>query len=138
MTKKQASQDGLVGLDTTELRLELLRRERTARSLIAKRNALLAKIEKIDEEIAAAGIKPNSPPSGNIFGSAPRAKNEMSLIEALQALLKGKEMGIPEIVPALKSVGYVSHSPNLRTMVNASLLKKNLFKRVGRGVYTAK
>lgn len=135
MAQKRTAANNLETINLGELQRELQRRERAARSLLTKRAALVAKMDEIDREIADMGLTAKA---GIATARAPRAKNEMSLIEALQRLLKGKEMGIPAIVPALPSIGYVSNSPNLRTMVNASLLKKELFKRVGRGTYTAK
>lgn len=122
----------LRSLPTGELRSEILKRQRAAEKLRRDREKAAAKIVEIDQQLAELGVGG----SGSVM--QPRAKNDMSLVAALHKLLKGKEMGIPDMLPALKTVGYVSHSPNLRTMVNASLLKKNLFKRTGRGIYTAK
>lgn len=137
MAQKRSTGGGLEAIDMGELQREIMRRERAARGILSKRAALVAKVEALDKVIQEMGLNAKAGAAGS-FGRAPRARNSMSLIEALQKLLKGKEMGIPTIVPALPSVGYVSNSPNLRTMVNASLLKKDLFKRVGRGIYTSK
>lgn len=118
-------------IGTVELRAELSRRERAARVLLTKRAAILRKVEALDREIEACAVRGD----GTLTG---RVKNEMSLVEALRKLLSGKELGIPEIVPGLSAIGYMSTSPHLRTMVNAALLRKQYFKRVRRGVYTAK
>lgn len=136
MPPKRATMTSLEGVELGDLQRELHRREKAARTLLAKRASLVAKVEELDRTMSEMGISAKAGVGPVV--RAPRAKNDMSLIEALQKLLKGKEMGIPDIVPALPSIGYVSNSPNLRTMVNASLLKRELFKRVGRGIYTAK
>lgn len=132
-TSSKATSTSLESADATQLRSELVRRERSAKSIIAKRSRLLVKLAAMDERIRAMGIRPDGR-----LGKSPRAKNPMTLVEALQRVLKDKTLGIPEIVAALPSVGYVTHSLNLRGMVNAQLLKKSLFKRTGRGFYTAK
>lgn len=121
-------------LSTVVLHQELQRREQATKGLLRRRATLAAKIEKIDKQLAEMGMSP----TGLIGGRVQRAKNPLSLVAALRKLLDGKEMGIPDLVPALPSVGYHSQSPNLRTMVNVALLKKDVFKRIGRGVYTAK
>ncbi|HWB19610.1 MAG TPA: hypothetical protein VG711_04860, partial [Phycisphaerales bacterium] len=68
-----------------------------------------------------------------------RARNQHPLHEALHQVLKGKTMGIPEMIDAVKKTGFKSSSANFKTMVAIALGKhKNLFKRVARGQYTAK
>ena len=129
MAADKAANGTVKDMSVVELRRELDKRESAARKLIAKRARLMKRVEALNQAIAALGGKP--------AGRA-RAKNSMSLVEALAKLLKGKELGIPEIMAQLPGVGYVSPSPNLRTMVNVSLLKKTHFKRTARGVYTAK
>lgn len=121
-------------LSTVELQLELQRRERAARGLLSRRAKAAKKVEEIDAQLTEMGISP----TGLSGGRVKRAQNSLTLTAALQKLLDGKEMGIPDLVPALPSVGYRSESPNLRTMVNVALLKKDTFKRISRGVYTAK
>ena len=132
MAKKEASISKLATTDIAELRRELAKRESVGNKLVARRDRLLKKVAEIEKEMAALGV------TGKAGVRVPRAKNDMSLVDALAKMLKGKERGIPAIVAGLPAAGYVSQSPNLRTMVNVSLLKKSHFKRTGRGVYTAK
>ncbi|MCL4198954.1 MAG: hypothetical protein KJZ69_15810 [Phycisphaerales bacterium] len=62
----------------------------------------------------------------------------MPLNAALHNLLKGKTMSVSEAADAVQKAGYKSNSANFYTVVNLTLLKrKDLFKRVERGQYTA-
>lgn len=132
---KQATPGGAVkAMSMADLQRELQKREASARGLLRRRAALAKKLEALDEKLAEMGVTA----TGIIGGRVKRAKNSMSLVDALHKILTGKEMGIPAIIPALATVGYRSESPNLRTMVNVALLKKSHFKRIARGVYTAK
>lgn len=133
MAKKYAGSQGLESVDAGELQREIHRRQRFAKSILVRRERLLARIAAIDDEMRVKGMR-----RAGSFSASPRARNSMTLTEAMRELLKGREMGIPEIVPGLAEVGYKSPSPNLRTMVNAQLLNKRMFKRISRGVYTAK
>jgi hypothetical protein len=54
-------------------------------------------------------------------------------------VLKGKEMRVTDAAVAVQKAGYKTNSKTFRVQVNIALVKrKDLFKRVGRGVYTAK
>ncbi len=67
-----------------------------------------------------------------------RSANQMPLNAALHNLLKGKTMSVSEAADAVQKAGYKSNSANFYTVVNLTLLKrKDLFKRVERGQYTA-
>ena len=134
MAKQASMGGGLRGLSVNELQKELTRREQAARGLLRRRATLAKRLELLDAKLAEMGMTSGGP----IGARTKRAKNAMSLVEALHKILTGKEMGIPQIIPSLATVGYRSESPNLRTMVNVALLKKSHFKRVARGVYTAK
>lgn len=130
MAAEKAANGTMRDVSYLDLTREMNRRQAAAKNLLAKRARLARKLEALDMQLAEKGLGPRT--------GQPRAKNSMSLVEALAKLLKGKEMGIPEIMAQLPGVGYRSPSPNLRTMVNVALLKKAHFKRTGRGVYTAK
>ena len=67
-----------------------------------------------------------------------RPKNEMNLVEALRATLSGAQMTVTEAAEAVQANGYRTSSPNFRTIVNQTLINSGKFKRVSRGVYTAK
>ena len=130
MAADKATNGTMKDVSYADLTKEMERRQAEANKILAKRNRLARQLEALDQKLAARGLGPKVLPK--------RAKNSMSLVEALAKLLKGKELGIPEIMAQLPGVGYVSPSPNLRTMVNVSLLKKTHFRRTARGVYTAK
>src|SRR5437660_12918852 len=72
-------------------------------------------------------------------GGGRRARNEQTLPEALHAVLKGKTMRVTDVAEAVQKAGYRTNSKTFRVQVNIALLnRKDLFKRVGRGEYTAK
>jgi len=57
----------------------------------------------------------------------------------LKQALHGQALSISDAIDAVKKAGYRTSSPNFRTIVNSTLLKfPETFKRVGRGMYTAK
>ncbi|HZW05486.1 MAG TPA: hypothetical protein VFF65_00055, partial [Phycisphaerales bacterium] len=94
-----------------------------------------AKVAKIDAMIAALGG-----PSGGGRGAGRRGRgsNDATLADYLRRALTGNTMGVTEVADAVQKIGYKTNSPNFRTIVNAALMaKKNGFKRVARGKYTA-
>lgn len=130
---------------TSDLIRELERRQAMAGEYEAKRAALEKELASIDAELAAlVGA------SGQRAGAAPRhvrrsaaartrAANQVPLNTALHNLLKGNTMSVSEAAAAVQKAGYKSNAANFYTVVNLTLLKrKDLFKRVGRGQYTAK
>lgn len=135
---KRSGGGGLASLSVSDLQRELKKRQRGVPRLEKKRSKLMERVAAIEEQIRSLG--------GSIFGGGGagrrgggrgRAKNEGSLIESLRKVLDGKTMGVSEAADAVQAAGYKSNSPNFRTMVNAALLKKQHFKRVSRGQYTA-
>lgn len=125
-------------ISVASLQAEIARRQRAVSKLLRQRSSLITKLSKLDAAIRDAG--------GNVSGRVAsisgrrRAKNKMSLAEALQALLKGKTMSVTEAAEKVQEAGYKTTSPkNFRTMVNQTLINHNsMFKRVGRGQYTSK
>ncbi len=125
---------GVSGLSLADLQREIAKRARNVTKLERKRAKLVKKIEALDEEIHAHG-GPSGGGKGQ--GARTRARNENSLVDALHNLLKGKVMGVTEAAEAVQQAGYRTTSPNFRTMVNAALLNKKMFKRQERGKYTS-
>jgi hypothetical protein len=125
-------------MSVAALQAEIARRQRAVSGLVRERNKLMGKLNRIDAAIRAAG----GTVGGRIasISGRRRAKNKMSLAEALHALLKGKTMSVTEAAAKVQEAGYKTTSPkNFRTMVNQTLINHNtLFKRVGRGQYTSK
>jgi len=128
-------------LSTEELHLEIKRRERSANRLAARREKLLAEVASIDAELAGFGYEAVSTPcrKSRAGGGRKRPRNEMNLVDTLAKALKGKTMWVSEAAEAVTKLGYRSSSANFRNIVNQTLLKHNkVFKKVGRGQYTAK
>ena len=68
--------------------------------------------------------------------TARRAQNKLSLVAALQEVLKGKTLSVAEMESAVKKKGYRSSSDNFRGIINQALVKNtDVFKRVERGRY---
>ena len=67
-----------------------------------------------------------------------RGRNTSNLADALAELLAKAQMTVTEAAEKVQEAGYVTTSPNFRTIVNQTFLKDKRFKRVSRGVYTAK
>jgi hypothetical protein len=132
MPPKSARSPRLGQLSISDIQQELARRQRGVRTLERKRDRIAAKLADLDAQIAALGG-----PAGRAGGSRTRARNESSLSDALASTLKGKTMSVTDVARAVVDNGYRTTSPNFRTMVNAALLNKKMFKRVERGQYTA-
>lgn len=147
---------GLRAASAGELHAELQRRSRDLATLESKRDELLSKVEGIDAEIAAIngalGVSTAGPRGRRSAGRAKagagirvtrmaggrRPRNDSSLEVALANTLKGKTMGVSEVAEAVQQAGYKTTSPNFRTIVNQTLIKSDLIKKIGRGQYTAK
>jgi hypothetical protein len=130
---KRAS-GGLVGLSVSELRRELVRRERSVGAMLRRRERLLAKVRQLDAEIAKHG---GSVRAGGL-AIRRRPKNDMNLVEALSKVLTNKIMSVTEVSQAVQDFGYKTTSPSFRTIVNQTLINSGKFKRTERGKYTAK
>ncbi len=155
---------GLANIPTSKLREELERRSRSVVHLQSNREQLLAQLAEIENELSqfgemlgaahAAGVRrgPGRPPGRRGPGRPPgrpgrpagtgtrrRERNEMSLVDALAATLRGKTMGVSEVAEEVQKNGYKTTSPNFRTIVNQALISNpKVFRKVSRGQYTAK
>lgn len=100
--------------------------------LLRKRRKLEAKIDKVDEQIAALGG--NGGAAGR-RGSRPH--NAVSLNEAIAGVLEraGKPLGVPEITQKVLATGYRSSSLAFKSIVNQTLIKDKRFKNTARGIY---
>lgn len=138
----------LASLSMTELQREIARRGRKVQGLMRRRARLMARVDRLDSIIrehggSAGGGARRGPgrPAGRGAGRGGRrggrGENSKSLAQSLADLLKGKTMGVTEAAEAVKAAGYKTSAENFRTMVNLQLIKSGLFKRVGRGQYTA-
>ena len=121
----------LTDMSIAALQSEIKRREKHANSLQRRREKLVKQLAEIDAEIAELG----GTISGGRGGRRPR--NEANLPDALVKVLTGKTMSVTEAADAVRAAGYITTSPNFRTIVNQALIRDKRFKRVGRGEYTA-
>ena len=136
------AQKSLNNLSTEEIEKELKRRERETsrklKTLERKREKLAAQLEELDQQIAeyAAELGVSARTKNGRRGRRPR--NEASLADSLNKLLKNKSMSVTEAAQAVQEAGYKTTSPNFRTIVNQTLITDDRFKRTGRGRCTVK
>jgi len=158
---KRASSGGLATISVEALQPELARRAKSAGKLYVVRDRILAKLADVESKIRAAGApldsaRPAAASSASASSAASpgrrgpgrpkgsrtrrgRGGNAMSLVASLQQLLTGKQMGVNDMTKAVQEAGYKSNSKTFRTIVNQALIKHtDKFKKVSRGVYTAK
>ncbi len=132
---------GLANVPSDSLSRELARRQKVASELEVKHANLLAEVADLEREIRECGGNVNGATAdrGNGKAGRPRGGRSSTLPQALAQLLKGKTMSVTDAAEAVQRAGYATKSPNFRVIVNAALLReKALFKRKGRGLYTAK
>jgi hypothetical protein len=125
---------GLNAISVHELRRELARRQRDLTSLHRRRASLMEKLKVLDAEIAGLGGSIGAGPDG----VRRRPRNDKNLVQALVEALTDKTMSVTEVAEDVQRRGYVTTSPSFRTIVNQTLINSGKFKRVGRGLYTAK
>jgi hypothetical protein len=142
-------------LSVADLRRELDRREKGGDKLRAQHSKLAARLAEIEAELldlgvdlpARSGRKPGrmlgrrgpGRPKGAGAASGSRAKNSMSLLEAIVSGVRvGSTVSPAEAAEAAAKAGYKSSSPNLGMMVANQLARASMFKRVGRGQYLHK
>jgi hypothetical protein len=135
MAKRTARGSGnnLEGLSLADLEREIQRRKRGMAGLLRRRERTAAKLRDLDALISSMGGSPGRAP-----GARTRPKNETNLVDALAAALKGKTMGVTEAAEAVQKAGYRTSAANFRVIVNQTLINSGKFKRVERGMYTAK
>lgn len=143
-----------------DLQAELQRRAGQVADLEARRAELMAQVDEIDSEIGAINAALGAPAgrggarraarpargskapgrrrAAAKRGGRKRPRNDSSLEVSLANVLKGKTMGVSEVADAVQAAGYKTTSPNFRTIVNQTLIRSDLIKKIGRGKYTAK
>lgn len=123
-------------LSVKDLKKELARRQRGVQALIRRRDRLMAKVHELDATISELGG--SSRGSGGTSVGRVRPRNESNLVDALVALLADKTMNVTEITEKVQQAGYQTTAQNFRVIVNQTLINSGKFKRVSRGIYTAK
>lgn len=131
---------GLAKASIAELHAEIRRRQSGLGRLQRQRQKLMTKLASVEREIAARDGDLGSVrlAGRGRAGGRKRPRNDSNLVEALKKVLSGKTMSVTDVAGAVQKAGYRTTSPNFRTIVNQTLLKKTHFRRVGRGKYTAK
>lgn len=124
-------------MSIAQLERELKVRKREVKKIARKRVRLARELAKIDRQIAAIGGSGGRAvaTSSGAGGNRVRPKNEKSLMETIQIVLKsGEPMKVGDIVAETQK-RYQSNSTNFRSLVNQTLGSVKAFKRAGRGVY---
>ncbi len=122
------------GLSIDQLEQMLNARRSQIQKLERQRSKIARKLDAIEDRIRQLGGM------GRGGRSTGRARNEQSLIEVIEFVLKGaaKPLKVGDIVEAVKSRGYRSRSANFRGIVNQTLIKDKRFASASRGVYQLK
>jgi len=132
------AKNALVKMTIGQLKAEIARRQKNLSRLRKKRAGLVKQLDGIDKEIAETAGKAEKKPVKKkpAKKKATRAKNKMSLVEALAGVLKGKSgVAINEAVAGVLAAGYKSTSKEFKLIVNQTLSKNPVFRKVSRGVY---
>lgn len=132
-----AKRVGISGVSMQVLQQELRRRQRQVSGLQRKRQTLLKRLEKLDEQLSGLGVGVATGRVARGGTGRVRPQNKVSLVEALAAVLKGKTMTVSNAAEAVKKSGYKTNAANFRVMVNQAFIKhRNIFKKVSHGHYT--
>ena len=122
-----------------DLRQEIQRRQKMLPKLIAQRDALNREIAELHGLAKPAVQKETKPQAASRKTRRRRAKNKISLADALSQFMKGKaKVTIAEAMEGVLSAGYKTKSKAFRPLVNQTLLKDKRFKSVGRGEFALK
>jgi hypothetical protein len=122
---------------------EIDRRRTLLEQLQGQRADLESQLDTVNAEIEQLGtiesVDQQPRPRGGSVNGRGRRGNKESLSALLHSILRGKTMSVVEMAEAAKKTGYKSKSKNFRAVVSLALLKnRRMFKRMGRGQYTAK
>ena len=129
-------------LNITQLEQILEERKRELDKLMRQRSEWEKKLNGLDRQIERLGGTAGGGRRGrgNGGGGSGRARNEQSLMDTIESVLRdrGAAMKVSEIVEAVQGTGYRSNSANFRGIVNQTLIKDKRFVQAGRGVYELK
>jgi hypothetical protein len=122
------------GFSIGQLMQLLHSRQSQVKKLQKQRAKLERKLDAIDERLRQLGG------SGGRGRGGARARNDQSLIEVIESVLKssGKAMKVGDIADAAQAKGYRSNSANFRGIVNQTLIKDKRFSAASRGMYQLK
>lgn len=131
----------LKGIPTSDLAAELERREKNKDALRKRREKLLQEIAFIDAQLGESspvgnGRAPGRRRAANGGGPRKRARNEISLADALAQAMEVRAVVTPAEAAALvMQNGYQTSSKRFNMMVSNTLAKDERFRRVERGRY---
>ena len=134
----------LKSVSTAELRRELARREKGARRLSARRDKLAGQLARLESELADLGLsaarpgrRAGRPPKAGRRGGRRRARNTVSLPDAIAKVVKvGATVSPADVASRVRKSGYKSTSAHFGMMVSNALSKDSRFKRLSRGQYS--
>lgn len=106
---------------------------RLHRSLLAEREELTARLKEVTEALGAFGVVSEQPTKNNAprtpKAAGKRAKNTLSLKEAVLEVVKGKAMTKEEVLKAVEGIGYQFRTSNPLNSIGTVLYgKKPKFK----------
>lgn len=134
MAKRQRAARGLRAVSIETLENEIRYRRRSLAGLQRRYVQATRRAERLARQIGSLG----GSLKGRAIGARSRPRNKQSLMGCLRTVLDGKQMEIGAIIDAVHTSGYRSSSGDFRSMVTKALSRSGRFKRVSRGVYTAK
>ncbi|HTH48396.1 MAG TPA: hypothetical protein VMB21_12865 [Candidatus Limnocylindria bacterium] len=102
-------------------------------SLLKRKATLEAELAQIDKVLsispkAATAAAPKAAASVTGTGRPKRAKNELSLKEAVLSVVKGKSMSKPDILDAIAKIGYKFTAKSPMNSLNTLLYSDKAFK----------
>jgi septal ring factor EnvC (AmiA/AmiB activator) len=123
-------------LTIAQLKRVLNEKQSELTKLHRQRAQLQKRLNQLDRQIERVG----GGLSGTRGGGGGRARNEQSLIEAIESVLgkAGKPLQVSQILEGVLATGYRSGSANFRGIINQTLIKDKRFGQVERGVYGLK
>jgi hypothetical protein len=129
----QRSKNGSA-LTIAELENILNQRRRNLAVLHKQRGKLQKQLQDVDRQIAVLSGR------GGINGGPIRARNAVSLVTAMETVLKeaGEPLSVGDILNGVQRRGYTSNSANFRALVNQTLIKEKRFAQASRGMYQLK
>jgi chromatin segregation and condensation protein Rec8/ScpA/Scc1 (kleisin family) len=131
----------LAKVPTVTLKKELARRLEDLPRLKARRDELSKQIAEL-QGLTAAETPPQpttARPAGKKRRRARKAKNTVSLVDALAQAMEGKKsVSIAEAAEAVLASGYKSKSRDFPNLVGMTLSHDERFERVSRGCYRVK
>lgn len=121
------------------LQQEIERRRKMLPKLIAQRDALDREIAELQGLAGPDARKAGKSQAAPRKAPRRRARNKISLADALTQFLKGKtKVSVGQAMEGVLSAGYKTKSKAFRQVVNKTLLQDERFKNVGRGEFAMK